>query len=148
VKIHQLLLVSALSLSVLAGCSTPEPSAKQSAETPATTTQSEDTKQTTPEKAADTKGEGGFAALENVVSQTQTATKAGDFAKAKAEFGKFEASWAKVEDGVKAKSKDSYKNIEESVDKVNKALKASKPDAAKVSAELASLQKNLASVAK
>ena len=64
----------------------------------------------------------GFTNLTGVVTNTQAAVDAGDFSKAKTEFGKFEGFWAKVEDGVKSKSPAAYDAIETNVKSVEKAL--------------------------
>jgi hypothetical protein len=133
-----ILLVTVISLVALAGCNSSEQSATQ------TSPSSSPASQTTGTSSAKT----GFSGLLSVVSKTKTAVKAGNFAKAKTEFGKFEDSWKPVEDGVKAKSPAAYKAIEESMDKINGELKASKPSKEKVSAALQSLDKSIAGVAK
>jgi high-affinity Fe2+/Pb2+ permease len=64
----------------------------------------------------------GFTNLTGVVTNTKAAVDAGDFGKAKTEFGKFEGFWAKVEDGVKSKSPAAYDAIETNVKSVEKAV--------------------------
>lgn len=98
--------------------------------------------QNTPEQSAATAPEG-TAGLSSVVSQTRTAVEAGDFAKAKREFDKFEDTWKTVEDGIKAKSSESYDAIEESLDLVTSELKKSAPNKNKVLTELQSLDRNI-----
>jgi hypothetical protein len=88
-----------------------------------------------------------FGGLLTVVTNTKTAVEAGDFAKAKTEFGQFEDSWKMVEDGVKAKSADTYDTIESSVDEVNNNLKESQPDQTKLLASLQTLTDSITSVA-
>ncbi|NJM48575.1 MAG: DUF4363 domain-containing protein [Alkalinema sp. RU_4_3] len=67
---------------------------------------------------------GGVAGLKSVVTETKTAIAAGDFAKASASIGKFEAAWKPVEDGIKAKSPKVYAMIEGAVPKVVAAVKS------------------------
>lgn len=81
-----------------------------------------------------------YGTLLAVVAKTKTATETGDFAAAKKEFDGFEASWSKVEDGIKQKSSKSYDAIEKSMDDVDDALKESKPVKTKVLAALQSLE--------
>ncbi|AUT04255.1 DUF4363 domain-containing protein [Nostoc sp. CENA543] len=89
-----------------------------------------------------------FKGLEGVITNTKTAVEAGNFTKAKGEFEKFEGFWSKVEDGVKAKSPKTYKDIEDQADEIKAGLKSSKPNKQKVLTALASLSKNVTSVAK
>jgi hypothetical protein len=75
-----------------------------------------------PQKAAAAMG--GIGGLKTVVTDTKTAIAAGDFAKASASIGKFEAAWKPVEDGIKAKSPKVYAAIEGAVPKVVAAVKS------------------------
>jgi soluble cytochrome b562 len=150
IPFNQLWVVGVISLFVLAGCNSTEQSATQTSPDASSAT----SETVTPPKAsgtANTKQEnaqGGFKDLHNVVSKTKTAVEAGDFAKAKAEFSKFEDSWSKVEDGVKAKSRDRYNAIEENMDAVTKPLKESKPSKQKILGALQSLDQAITSVTK
>ncbi len=67
----------------------------------------------------------GISNLQTVISNTTTAVNAGDFNKAKGEFGKFEDNWKTVEDGIKQKAPSTYEAIEANMDKVQDALKTS-----------------------
>jgi hypothetical protein len=73
---------------------------------------------------------GGIGGLKSVVTDTKTAIAAGDFAKASASIGKFEAAWKPVEDGIKAKSPKVYAAIEGAVPKVVAAVKSKDKTAA------------------
>ncbi len=130
-------IVTAISFLTLAGCSNGEKSAVETSPdvSPASQTATTSTEQTD-------------QGLLNVVNNTKSAVEAGDFAKAKTEFDKFEDSWKPVEDGIKAKSPENYKAIEESMDKIEGQLKASKPSKEKVLPELQSLEKTITSVEK
>ncbi len=86
---------------------------------------------------------GGTNELRSVVTNTKTAVESGDFAQAKEEFGKFEGSWSKVEDGIKTASPDAYTAIETNVDNVKSALDAAQPDKAKVMDALAALDSSI-----
>lgn len=89
-----------------------------------------------------------FDGLLGVITNTKAAVNAGNFAKAKDEFGKFEDFWSKVEDGVKTKSPKAYKEIEDKSDELKAALKTAAPNKQKVLADLDSLNKNITSVPK
>ncbi len=89
-----------------------------------------------------------FKGLEGVVTNTKTAVTAGNFAKAKGEFDKFEDFWSKVEDGVKAKSPTTYKEIEDKSDEIKAGLKASAPNKPKLLTALDVLNKDVTTVAK
>lgn len=134
-NIHILLIIGILSAFTLAGCSKTQP--------PVTETQPSAT--STASSSSETPRQG-VGALLSVVSNTQAAVEAGDFAKAKQEFDKFEAAWQPVEDGIKDKSPESYKAIEDSLDKVIAELKGTKPNKEKVLEELKSLHKHIKSV--
>ena len=88
----------------------------------------------------------GFNALVGVVSNTKTAVDAGKFDQAQQEFDKFEDSWAKVEDGVKAKYPNNYAAIEDTTTQVKSAIKAK--DKTKAIEALQTLDKNIATVSK
>ncbi|MHC5594984.1 MAG: DUF4363 domain-containing protein [Nostoc sp.] len=149
-RFNPVLIVALFSLMTLVGCNKGEqPTAQTSpagssisdtAASPAATTSG----QTAVSPSANT----GFKGLEAVVTNTKTAVVAGNFAKAKGEFDKFEDSWSKVEDGVKAKSPTTYKEIEDKADEIKAGLKASAPNKPKLLTALASLNKNVTSVAK
>lgn len=81
----------------------------------------------------------GVAGLTSVVTNTKAAVEAGDFAKAKEEFGKFEAAWAPIEDGIKSASPEAYTAIEDNAGKITAALNEASPDKAKVMEMLTSL---------
>ncbi len=66
---------------------------------------------------------GGVAGLKSVVTTTKAAVASGDFAKASASIGKFEAAWKPVEDGIKAKSPKIYSLVEDSIPKLTAAIK-------------------------
>jgi hypothetical protein len=146
INFNRILAVSAIALIALTGCSNKTP---DTAKTTTEPTQAAPTAK--PVSAPSTQAApaaGNYAGLLGVVSKTKAAVNAGDFAKAKTEFGQFEDNWSKVEDGLKAKSSKAYDAIEDSVDKVEKALKEAKPDKQKVLAELDSIEKSVNSVAK
>lgn len=134
-KRHQVLIVAAISVLVLAGCTDAQQSTTQTspAASPA---------------AVEQASKAGVDSLLGVVSDTKAAVEAGDFAKAKTDFDKFEDNWKQVEDGIKAKSADSYKAIEDSLDRVTGQLKGSQPDKGIVLTELQSLENNINNVAK
>jgi high-affinity Fe2+/Pb2+ permease len=88
----------------------------------------------------------GFTNLTGVVTNTKAAVDAGDFGKAKTEFGKFEGFWAKVEDGVKSKSPAAYDAIETNVKSVEKALASA--DKAKATDALKALGTAIATATK
>lgn len=91
---------------------------------------------------------GQYAGLAKVVTDTTMAVTAGDFAKAKTEFDKFEGEWQKVEDAIKTKSPASYEAIENNVDKVNTALKETQPAKDQVLASLQTLTQTIGSLGK
>ena len=161
-RFNPALIVALISLMTLVGCNKGEqPTAQTSpagssisdtAASPAATTSG----QTSASPAATTSGQTAvsptanseFKGLEAVVTNTKTAVVAGNFTKAKGEFDKFEDFWSKVEDGVKAKSPTTYKEIEDKSDEIKAGLKASAPNKPKLLTALASLNKNVTSVAK
>ncbi len=103
-------------LLVLAACGSNEQPAAQS---------SPSAQSPLPVPAAPTTATSGISALQGVISNTTKAVNAGDFAKAKGEFGKFEDNWKTVEDGIKKKAPSTYEAIEADMDKVSDALKTS-----------------------
>lgn len=145
INFNRMLAMSAVTLIALAGCNkTPD-----TAQTTPTPTQA--APPATPVSASSTPAAptaGNYSGVLGVVTKTKAAVNAGDFAKAKTEFGQFEDNWSKVEDGLKAKSDKAYEAIEDSMDKVEKGLKESKPDKQKVLAELDSIEKSVNSVGK
>jgi len=137
-RLYIVLIVGILSAFTLAGCSKTEQSAT---ETQPTATSTESSASKTQPKPAE-----GVSGLLGVVSNTKTAVEAGDFAKAKQEFNKFEDVWKTIEDGIKTKSPASYKAIEDSLDKVTAQLKGTAPNKEKVLTELKSLDKSIQGV--
>lgn len=137
-RLYIVLIVGILSASTLAGCSKTEQSAT---EKQPTATSTESSASNTPENPGK-----GVSGLLSVVSNTKTAVEAGDFAKAKQEFDKFEDVWKTIEDGIKTKSPASYKAIEDSLDKVTGELKGTAPNKEKVMTELKSLDKSIQGV--
>ncbi|MBE9123116.1 DUF4363 domain-containing protein [Tychonema sp. LEGE 07199] len=142
-RFNQILVLSAVTLVALAGCGE-----KQEASTPPTSpppVTSTTTTVTTSEKPASTAN---YPELMSVVTNTKAAVDAGDFVKAKTEFDKFETSWKKVEDGIKAKEPKSYDTVEQTTEKVTDELKKGKPSKDLVLAQLQSLEKTIASIPK
>ncbi|PSM49610.1 DUF4363 domain-containing protein [Chroococcidiopsis sp. CCALA 051] len=134
-KRHQVLIVAAISVLVLAGC----------------TNAQQPTIQTSPAASPVATGQtdrAGVDRLLSVVSNTKVAVEAGNFSKANTEFSQFEDNWKQVEDGIKAKSSDRYKAIEDSLDRVTGELKGSQPNKQNVLADLQSMENNINSVAK
>jgi uncharacterized lipoprotein NlpE involved in copper resistance len=131
-NLNRLPIVLSLSLLALAGCN----NGTEQANTISTSTSS-------PIATTSTESTAGYGTLLTVVAKTKTATEAGNFGDAKKEFGKFEASWGKVEDGIKSKSSKSYDAIEKSLDEVNSLLKESKPAKEKLITALKSLETNI-----
>jgi hypothetical protein len=84
------------------------------------------------------------AGMKQVVASTTAAVEAGDFAKAKTEFGQLEGHWSKIEDGVKEKSSDTYNKIEDTTTAVNSALNEAQPSKDKTLAALKSLDEAIA----
>lgn len=166
IRRHQLLALGTVGLLSLVGCSTPDQASKPAvvdsqASTDAANTAADAAKDaagaanTAADAAKDAAGAANTAAmtgdtaqLTTVVTDTRTAVEAGDFAKAKEEFAKFEGSWSKVEDGIKASSSDGYTAVETNVDGVNAALNEAQPDKTKVMDALTALSTSITSVAK
>lgn len=154
-KFYQLVVVlSAVSLVGLAGCSQSEKSGSSSSMSGAPTETSQkpadsgSTSTVTPQASSKSASDASqnFSALLVVVTKTQAAVNANDYKEAQTEFDKFEDSWSKVEDGVKAKSSDTYNAIEDNADQVKSALKAS--DKTKALAALKNLNTSVASASK
>jgi hypothetical protein len=140
-RFHQLLVVTNISLILLAGCGNPEQSSTQTSPTanPASTVS----------KGTGSQANGkGAGSLLGVITKTKAAVNKGDFATAKKEFNGFETVWGKVEDGIKAKSKSNYDSIEKNLDEVTNLLKDSKPNKDKVNAALQSLEKDINAASK
>ncbi|XZO01548.1 MAG: hypothetical protein ACM65L_24165 [Microcoleus sp.] len=147
-RFNQILVLSAIGLLTLAGCeSAKEASTPQSSPSavPVATAVNAATTDKTDKLAV---SQGNYPELSSVVSKTKAAVQAGDFAKAKTEFGKFEDAWKKVEDGIKAKARKSYDAVEEGADKLTNELKKSQPSKDKVLADLQSLEKTINSIPK
>lgn len=146
---HHLLAIAAVSILALAGCSnsnnqastdsTPSTAEGSATANPASNVQTEN---------GTTSAKPGFSGLQAVVSTTEADVKAGNYAKAKADFSKFEDNWKPVEDGVKAKASKTYGEIEDTSDKISSELHAAKPDKQKLLTQLQSLNKNISTVAK
>jgi hypothetical protein len=129
-RLNQALLsVSAVALLALTACGNKEEVAEVPAEKVPTAAMS-------PKTAAPAMG--GVAGLKSVLKDTKTAVAAGDFTKASASLGKFEAAWKPVEDGVKAKSPKVYAAIEDAVPMVTNAVKSK--DKMKAMAALTTLE--------
>jgi hypothetical protein len=133
-RLNQLFVAVGISLLALTGCN----SAEQASTTPTSTSSSSPVSSTT-----STDSTSSYGTLLTVVSKTKTAVASGNFTDAKKEFGGFEKSWSKVEDGIKAKSSKSYDAIEKNVDEVNALLKESKPAKEKITTSLQSLESNI-----
>jgi len=145
-RFNQILVLSALGLLTLAGCdSAKEASTPQTSPSsvPATAVNA-----TTPVKTDKTATALNYPELSGVVFNTKTAVQAGNFAKAKTEFGKFENAWKKVEDGIKAKNPKGYNAVEEAAEKVTNEFKKSQPSKDTVVVELDSLDKTIKSFPK
>lgn len=134
-KRHQVLIVAAIGVLVLAGCSNAPQSSTQTlpAASPVATGQTD---------------RAGVDRLLSVVSNTKAAVEADNFSKANTEFSQFEDNWKQVEDGIKAKSSDRYKAIEDSLDRVTGELKGSQPNKQQMLSDLQSMENNINSVAK
>ncbi|MEG3906474.1 hypothetical protein QT979_01305 [Microcoleus sp. w2-18bC1] len=140
-RFNQILVLSAISLIALAGCD----SAKEASTPP---TSPAPVPAATAVKTDKPASQGNYAELSGVVSSTTAAVQAGNFAKAKTEFDKFENAWKKVEDGIKAKAPKSYDAVEETTDKVMADLKKSKPSKDQVLTQLQSLEKTISTIPK
>ena len=81
---------------------------------------------------------GNFQPVIHVIGGTRRAVKAGDFAMAKTEFGKFPTQWSKVQSEVKTKSPDVYNEVESRQQQVASALQSG--DQAKAMVNLKALK--------
>jgi hypothetical protein len=133
-RLNQILVLSALSLLTLAGCdSAQEASTPQNS--PSAVPATVKTDKATPVL--------NYPELSGLVFYTKNAVQAGNFAKAKTEFGKFENAWKKFEDGIKAKAPKSYNEVEDTSEKVTTEFKKSQPSKDKLIVELDSLDKTI-----
>jgi hypothetical protein len=146
IRLTQTLIIGAISgaigLFALAGCTgSPQASAPEASPSASSQAMAPQSSPSTGAMATDTaQPTGKFAGLQGVVSKTEIAVQAGDKAKAKDEFDKFEDFWSKVEDGVKAKSSETYNAIEDNADQVSGQLKAPQLDKEKALTALKSLK--------
>ena len=151
--------VGMVSLLALTGCSssdktTAEASPSAMAESPSATTASPDAMAASPGMSHASpdamaaspamSSSAKTAGMKKVVASTTAAVEAGDFAKAKTEFGTLESQWHPIEDGVKEKSSETYNKIEDTTSAVNSELKASQPNKDKTLAALKSLDEAIA----
>lgn len=141
-RFNQILVISAVTLLTLAGCDSAKEASTPQTSSPAIPAATVSTS----EKVA--VSQGNYPELSTVVSDTKAAVQTGNFAKAKAEFDKFESAWKKVEDGIKSKAPKSYDAVEDGTEKVMTELKKSQPSKDKVLAELQSLEKTINSIPK
>jgi ribosomal protein S20 len=81
---------------------------------------------------------GGIGGLKTVVTDTKAAIASGDFTKASASIGKFEAVWNTVGAGIKVKSPKVHAAIEGAVPKLTAAIKGK--DKASATAALTALE--------
>lgn len=138
-RFNQILILSAVTLLTLAGCdSAKEASTPQTSPAPVPATVKTD-------KAAPVIN---YPELSGLVFYTKNAVQAGNLAKAKTDFGKFENAWKKVEDRIKAKAPKSYNELEDSADKVTTELKKSQPSKDKLLVELELMDKTIKSFPK
>ncbi|GAB4365452.1 MAG: hypothetical protein Kow00121_01980 [Elainellaceae cyanobacterium] len=128
---QQILVLGAVGIFALAGCSTSANQTKDSATSPSSTTVAQQDTTT------------GFDGLLTVITNTKAAVAAGEFSKAQAEFDRFEEFWSQVEDGVKVKSADTYNAIEDNMDQVSNELRASQPNPDKLLTALQTLQNDI-----
>ncbi len=136
INLPRILVVSTLVLLTLTACNSQQPTAGNS---PAPTASA------SPKAApASTAGKDNVTELKGYVTETLTAVKANNFAKAKQGYNKIEGKWSKIEDGVRTKSQDTYIKIEKDLSQVvNTVEKPAKPDKNKAIAALNSLSKTL-----
>ena len=138
-RFNQILILSAVTLLTLAGCdSAKEASTPQNSPSAVPATVKTD-------KAAPVIN---YPELSGLVFYTKNAVQAGNLAKAKTDFGKFENAWKKVEDRIKAKAPKSYNELEDSADKVTTELKKSQPSKDKLLVELELMDKTIKSFPK
>jgi hypothetical protein len=138
-RFNQILVLSALSLLTLAGCdSAKEASTPQNS--PSAVPATVKTDKATPVI--------NYPELSGLVFYTKNAVQAGNFAKARTDFGKFENAWKKAGDGIKAKALKSYNELEESSDKVATEFKNPQPSKDKLLVELELMDKTIKSFPK
>ena len=138
-RFNQILILSAVTLLTLAGCdSAQEASTPQNSASAVPATVKTD-------KAAPVIN---YPELSGLVFYTKNAVQAGNLAKAKTDFGKFENAWKKFEDRIKAKAPKSYNELEDSADKVTTELKKSQPSKDKLLVELELMDKTIKSFPK
>lgn len=136
------LLLCTISLLSLAACGQPQASTSTTEPSPVTNSSATNSPATnSPVTESATASQTAYPELLTVVTNTQTAVKANDFAKAQQEFDQFESVWSPVEDGIKAKSSASYDAIENDMDQVNAALKAANAEQANTA--LQNMAKNI-----
>jgi hypothetical protein len=145
-RLNQFFALSAVTLLTLAGCnSAKEASTPQTSPAAIPGAANVNTSEKATEKAT---SQGNNAELISVVSSTKAAVQTGDFAKAKAEFDKFESAWKNVEDGIKAKSPKNYEAVEDTTEKVMAELKKSQPSKDEAIAQLQLLETTINSIPK
>jgi hypothetical protein len=133
------LFLGTLTISTLTSCSAP-PAPKATATAP----QSAAAPATAP--VFDAKTIAGFATLQGVVTKTQTAVTAGDFATASQEFEGFETTWKTIEDAIAPKSTATYTSIEQSLKAAEAGIE--KKDKTAALSALTALNATLAASAK
>jgi ribosomal protein S20 len=133
-----LLLISGLTLLTLASCSGESKEAETKTPAPVAAEKMA--------KPAAKNATAGFAMMQAIVQKTKGAIDKGDFATAKTEFAKFEASWKTVEEGVKTKAPKAHTAVKGAVDAVNNSIKAK--DKAKTIAALKTLATSISAAAK
>jgi hypothetical protein len=148
IRLNHALIVGAVGLFALAGCSGPQ-AASNSQPSPVESSAATSTTSTATTSTADAmQPSGDFGGLLKVISTTKTSVESGDFAQAKDQFSHFEDYWSKVEDGVKAKSSDTYNTVEDNADQVSQGLKGSQPDKDKILSALKTLHTTIKGAAK
>jgi hypothetical protein len=133
--------LTTLTIATLTSCSAP-PAPKVAEPTPSTAA----APTAATKSIFDAKTIAGFATLQGVVTKTQTATAAGDFATASKEFAAFETTWKTIEDAIAPKSTATYTAVEKSLKAAEAAIEQ-KDKAAALSA-LTALNATLAASAK
>ncbi len=134
-RLNQILVLSAISLITLAGCDSAE-----EAFTPKTSSSAVPAATAKTDKPATLLY---YPELSGIAFNTKKAVEAGDFAKAKTEFVKFENSWKKFKDPIKAKAPKGHDALEETTAKVTTELKKSQPSKDKLIADLESIDKTI-----
>lgn len=75
------------------------------------------------------------------VKRALAAAQAGDLARAASEYHSYDTLWLEIEDPIRAKSRESYREIEARMADVEDVLGATQPDATKLVAALAALDR-------